>query len=89
MAMAPVEERVDRSTGQPPDGGRSQRNDGAAGGRIRAGVGALAGPSHRSVQHQQILFILLAFALVVLGAVAVFALNRPTGRQQVARPASR
>ncbi|MCA0213042.1 MAG: methyl-accepting chemotaxis protein [Proteobacteria bacterium] len=73
MAMAPVEERVDEAPAS----------------RMAAEDEMMAPPVDESelvsvpllgrrtiVQHQRILFILLAFALVVLGAVTVFALNQ-------------
>jgi twitching motility protein PilJ len=73
MAMAPVEERVDEAPAS----------------RMAAEDEMMVPPVDESelvsvpllgrrtiVQHQRILFILLAFALVVLGAVTVFALNQ-------------
>ena len=73
MAMAPVEERIDDA---PPSrmAGEDEMMVPQVDESELVSVPLLG--RRTIVQHQRILFILLAFALVVLGAVTVFALNQ-------------
>jgi twitching motility protein PilJ len=73
MAMAPVEERIDDA---PPS--RMAADDEMMVPQVDESelVSVPLLGRRTIVQHQRILFILLAFALVVLGAVTVFALNQ-------------
>ncbi|MGE0332991.1 MAG: methyl-accepting chemotaxis protein [Ramlibacter sp.] len=73
MAMAPVEERVDEA----PASRLAAEDEMMAAQVDESELVSVPLLGRRTiVQHQRILFILLAFALVVLGAVTVFALNQ-------------
>ena len=73
MAMAPVEERIDDAPAS-----RMAADDEMMTPQVDESelVSVPLLGRRTIVQHQRILFILLAFALVVLGAVTVFALNQ-------------
>ncbi len=73
MAMAPVEERIDDAPAS-----RMAADDEMMVPQVDESelVSVPLLGRRTIVQHQRILFILLAFALVVLGAVTVFALNQ-------------